>query len=124
VVPLYLDQVELLYCCCNPRVEFVLRANKLIADSNTKLFGTLYAALDYAEEAYIRVRGRWTLQLPLLSVSRLTEPMRRGGVALQESAALGEVPIHRRMSEDGTHAISVPQVPFPGVSQPQQQGGD
>jgi MFS superfamily sulfate permease-like transporter/CRP-like cAMP-binding protein len=46
-------QVVLCYSNCNVRVEFYLRANRLLEDTNTRLFPTLHQALDSCETALL-----------------------------------------------------------------------
>lgn len=50
--------VVLVYAHCNLRVEFYLRANRLIDDTNTRLLPTLHQALDFCETALLQV-GKW-----------------------------------------------------------------
>jgi CRP-like cAMP-binding protein len=45
--------VVLCYSNCNVRVEFYLRANRLLEDTNTRLFPTLHQALDSCETALL-----------------------------------------------------------------------
>lgn len=46
-------EVVLCYSNCNVRVEFYLRANRLLEDTNTRLFPTLHQALDSCETALL-----------------------------------------------------------------------
>lgn len=46
-------QVVLCYSNCNVRIEFYLRANRLLEDTNTRLFPTLHQALDSCETALL-----------------------------------------------------------------------
>ncbi len=46
-------KVVLCYSNCNVRVEFYLRANRLLEDTNTRLFPTLHQALDSCETALL-----------------------------------------------------------------------
>ncbi|TFJ87438.1 hypothetical protein NSK_001769 [Nannochloropsis salina CCMP1776] len=53
-------QVILCYSNCNVRVEFYLRANRLLADNNTRLFPTLHQALDSCETALLAEESQHT----------------------------------------------------------------
>lgn len=49
--------VVLVYAHCNLRVEFYLRGNRLIDDTNTHLLPTLHQALDFCETALLQVKA-------------------------------------------------------------------
>jgi len=53
---------KLVYAACKPKVAFLLKAHDALGGTQIKMFGTVYAALDYCEVALLRdlqVQSSW-----------------------------------------------------------------